>query len=225
MSLKKYMLVDIIILGIIGCAVEVLGVYVFNLMLTAQAITTAISLLMMIVSTTRWGWKGLILAPFLALATILSGMLLNPHELYRANYNWQLYIATLFQLLSISVNLLWYKKVKDEEETFKKLSSIFGMCAIDCLVSLLVVTIIYYFCSFQFLFLGFIVWNSFGYILVFVGAFILSRQGILVNVKKNLLKRKQENEKELDFKLNISDDVEEENLEKERVNFKDGKDN
>lgn len=70
------MVIDLAILALIGCLVELLGIYLFNAMLTATMITSAVSLLMMLISTTRWGYKGLIIAPLLALATIISGRFL-----------------------------------------------------------------------------------------------------------------------------------------------------
>ena len=70
MSLKKYMLIDLVLTGIIGVAVEFLGVYVFNRMIYATIIPYAISLLIMMIATTRWGSLGITLVPFLALATV-----------------------------------------------------------------------------------------------------------------------------------------------------------
>ena len=217
-SLKKYMAIDLIILTVIGCAVEFLGIFVFNKMLIAKAIPTAISLLIMMVATFRWGWKGLLVSPFLALATILSGYLINPHVDYRQNYDWKLYLAILAQLLSFAINLLWFKKVKDEQATIKKLQSLFALCALDCIVSLLALTFVYFIISLNLLIIDFAAWSAFAYVLLFVGAFILSRQGILVNVKKNLQNQRIEKEEAENFKLNLPDEKEE-NLEEKKGDF------
>ena len=211
------MAIDLITLTLIGCAVEVLGIFVFNKMLIASMITTSISLLIMMVATFRWGWKGLLISPILALATILSGLLINPHINYRQNYDWRLYLAVLAQLLSVSVNLLWFKKVKDEKETTSKLQSLFALCAIDCVVSLFALSLVYLLTAFKFQLLGFVVWNAFGYVILFVGSFILSRQGILVNIKKNLISQKHEREEAENFKMALPD--EEENLEEKKGDF------
>ena len=98
MSFKKYMLIDLVLTGIIGVAVEFLGVYVFNRMIYATIIPYAISLLIMMIATTRWGSLGITLVPFLALATVLSGRLINPQEALKACYDWRLYISLLFSL-------------------------------------------------------------------------------------------------------------------------------
>lgn len=211
------MTIDLVILTIIGCAVEALGIFVFNKMLIAAIITTSISLLIMMVATFRWGWRGLLISPFLALATTLSGLLINPHVDYRQNYDWKLYLAILAQLLSMSINLLWFKKVKDEQETTSKLQSLFALCAIDSIVSLLALSVVYLMTAFRFQLLAFAVWNAFGYVILFVGSFILSRQGILVNVKKNILSQKHEREEAENFKMALPD--EEENLEEKKGDF------
>ncbi|MBD5390870.1 hypothetical protein HDR67_02570, partial [bacterium] len=72
------MAIDLVILTIIGCAGEVLGNFVFNKMLIATMIATTLSLLIVFVAIFRWGWRGLLIAPILALATVLSGYFLNP---------------------------------------------------------------------------------------------------------------------------------------------------
>lgn len=214
------MLVDLAILGVIGIIVEAIGIYAFNAMLTCVMMSTAFSLLIMFAATTRWGWKGLILAPILALATILCGRFLNPRVTYRINYDWKLYIATVFQLLSVSFNILWFKKIKDEYQTTKSIQLTFGLCAIDCIISLLVLSLVYLILAKKFLLLSFIIWNAFGYAILFVGAFILSRQNILVNIKKDLIRKEQDRkEAEADFSLNLSD---EEKLDEQKGDYKNG---
>ncbi|MDE5715614.1 MAG: hypothetical protein K2I42_05725 [Anaeroplasmataceae bacterium] len=214
------MLVDLAILGVIGVIVEAIGIYAFNAMLTCVMMSTAFSLLIMYAATYRWGWKGLILAPILAIATILCGRYLNPRLTYRVNYDWKLYIATVFQLLSVSFNILWFKKIKDEYQTTKSIRMTFGLCAIDCLISLLVLSLVYFIFAKKFLILSFIIWNAFGYAILFVGAFILGRQNILVNIKKDLLRKEEERkEAEAEFSLNLS---EEEKLDEQKGDYKNG---
>lgn len=214
------MLVVLAILGVIGVIVEAIGIYAFNAMLTCVMMSTAFSLLIMFAATARWGWKGLILAPILALATILCGRFLNPRVTYRINYDWKLYIATVFQLLSVSFNILWFKKIKDEYQTTKSIQLTFGLCAIDCIISLLVLSLVYLILAKKFLLLSFIIWNAFGYAILFVGAFILSRQNILVNIKKDLIRKEQDRkEAEADFSLNLSD---EEKLDEQKGDYKNG---
>lgn len=223
-SLKKYMCIDLGVLIVIGCAVEVLGIYIFNKMLTAEMITSAFSLLITVVAITRWGWKGLFVTPFLALATLLSGRLMNPHTEFRELYDWKLYVATLFQLLSLSVNFIWYKKYRSEEKTFKTLSSVFLITLLDSAVSLIVLSLVYLACSFRFMILGFLIWNAFAYALLLLGTLILGRQNILVNVKRALIAQKKELEFEKNFKFSLEEEKQTENSLEKKGDFKDGQD-
>lgn len=217
MSLKKYMAVDLLMLAMIGIIVEIVGMYAFSAMLNARMITTAMSILIMIVAVTRWGWKGLILAPILALATILSGRFLNPKPDYAVNYEWQLYISSVAQLLATSISLLWFKKFKDEQTTFKSVGASLGFAAMNSVVSFIVLNIIYIiisliigkgFVAFN-LIMGFMAWNAFGYVMAIVGTFILSRQGILINVEKELKRKKKEKREEEIFKMNLESEEDE----------------
>lgn len=221
MSLKKYMWIDLAMLAVIGFAMELLGVYFLNMLLIAKIVTTVISTLIMFVAVFRWGYKGLILAPILASATIISGLWMNPRVDYRQYYDWRLYIACILQLLSFSVNILWFKWIKDETGTCKKLYSLFGLCAIDGIISILVLSFSYFLISRRFLLYEFLAWDAIGYAVLMIGAFILSRQGTLVNVKKKMEAEKEEkkNDLEEDFKLNLDDT---ENLDQKEGDLQDG---
>lgn len=221
-SLRKYMVIDLAILALIGCLVELLGIYLFNAMLTATMITSAVSLLMMLISTTRWGYKGLIIAPLLALATIISGRFFNVHAEFKALYDWKLYLVILISLLSFAVNLLWYKKI-DYRQNYKKISTTVGICLLDIVVSQLVLSLAYLAFYGQFLLLGFIVWNAFAFVILIIGAIVLSKQGVIVNIKQNLLERKEELELEKKLEFNFEENEDKENnIEKKEGEFKNG---
>lgn len=203
------MILDLLFLGIIGCVIEVVGIYAFNKMIYASMITSAVSLLIMFVATTRWGIKGLILAPFLALATVLSGRFLihiTEEINFRSNYDWRLYIAITCSLLSFAINSLWFKKIS-HKETFKYKGKMMLLVVIDILVSQIVLSFVYLVLRRTFLILGFATWNMFSFIIFIVGAFVLSGQNVLVNIKENLLEVEQfKKEEEVSFNF---DDVEE----------------
>ena len=111
MSLKKYMLTDLLLTGIIGIIVEFLGIFVFNKMIYATIIPYAVSLLVMMISTTRWGSKGLVLIPFIALSTVLSGKLINPTENFKVFYDCDLYISLMVSLSTFSLNYCWFSYI------------------------------------------------------------------------------------------------------------------
>ncbi|MDE6655909.1 MAG: hypothetical protein K2J85_02845 [Anaeroplasmataceae bacterium] len=210
------MLIDLSLLIGIGVVIEALGNFVFNYMLRAMLITSSISLLMMMVAITRWRWKGLIVAPFLVAAMIISGRYFNPHVDFREFYGWELYLAALGSLLSLSVNLIWFKYI-DYKKTFKSIGLTLLLCLIDIIISQLIVSLLYMAFTANFMFLGFLAWNAFSYVLLIVGVFCFKKQNVLVDVETEITEKSQEIS-DSDFRLNIEEEV----VEKEKGDFKDG---
>lgn len=209
MSLKKYMLIDLLITGIIGMIVEFFGVYVFNKMIYATIIPYAISLLIMMIATTRWKSKGLILIPFLALSTILSGRFINPNEQFRAVYNLELYISLVVSLGTFSLNYFWFniRKSKKIKET---MGSLVILNIIDIVISTLMLVLVYYLLTSQNLIMAFPVWSIFAYALLILGTCILFNQGVLVDVVENIENKNEEMIHEEDFHMVLEDDEENE---------------
>lgn len=211
MSLKKYMLVDLFITGCIGIVVEFLGTYVLNKIIYATIIPYAISLLIMMVATTRWGSWGLLIAPFIALSTVLSGRLINPHEQFRALYDWKLYLSLIFSLLTFSLNYFWFKFRNNKKET---MGSLVILAIMDIIVATLVLVLMYYLFTFNNLIMAFPVWGLYGYAILIIGTCILFTQGVLVNVKKSLQEKHLELMEEDEFQMRLDDIEENSNVEK-----------
>lgn len=212
MSFKKYMLIDLVLTGIIGVAVEFLGVYVFNRMIYATIIPYAISLLIMMIATTRWGSLGITLVPFLALATVLSGRLINPQEALKACYDWRLYISLLFSLSTFSLNYCWFD-YRGKRKIKNTMGSMVALSCIDILLSTTILVLMYYILTSNLYILAFPVWSIFGYAVLILGTCILFSQGVLVNVKEKFLEQKEEMLEEEDFHMCL-DDEEESGVEK-----------
>lgn len=212
------MIIDLIVIGVVGSIIEALGIYIFNQMIYATIIASSFSLLIMLMATTRWGWKGLVLAPVLALATIIGGRYFVTNPDLRPNYDWKLYVAILFSLLAFAINIVWFNK-KNYRQTYGKASNIFILVLIDILVSQLVLSIVYLILKQSFQLLGFLAWNSFSYIILFVGAFALKGVGVMIDVKEDIIYHKEMLE---DEKTSFNfDDEEEENSKKEEGELKD----
>ena len=205
MSLKRYMLIDLLITGIIGVIVEFLGVFVFNKMIYATIIPFAVSLLIMMISTTRWGSWGLILVPFLALSTVLSGKLINPTETLKDFYDYKLYISLIFSLSTFSLNYCWFdfKRKRDMKET---MGSMAGLACLDIVVSTLMLVLVYYLLTGNMFILAFPVWGLYGYAMLILGTCILFTQGALVNVKRKILEEKSQMYVEEDFHMCLDEE-------------------
>ncbi len=206
MKIKKYMLIDLTLLIVIGVIVEAVGMVAFNTMINATLMTTACSLLIMFISITRWNWKGLIVAPFLVLATWIGGRFFNPHQEYKDAYGVAMFISSLVSLLSLSINLLWFK-YKNYKETFKSIRYTLLLCFIDILISQLSLSLVFMIFTKQFNFLAFMAWNLFSFVILIVGVMCIRGQTVLVDVEKDMIEKSQEI-KDTDFR--ISDDLEEE---------------
>lgn len=213
MSLKKYMFVDLLTSAIIGILVEFLGVFVLNKLIYAMIIPFAISLLIMMVVTTRWGSWGLVIVPVLALSTVLSGRLINPHEQFKLLYDWKLYISLIFSLSTFSLNYLWFKIFKDKKikQTMGTLS-LLGV--IDIIISTLMLVLIYYMLTSQNLIMAFPIWGLYGYAILIIGTCILFKQGVLVDVKSALKENYVERIEEEEFRMVLEDDEENSSVEK-----------
>lgn len=205
MSLKKYMFVDLLTSAIIGILVEFLGVFVLNKLIYAMIIPFAISLLIMMVVTTRWGSWGLVIVPVLALSTVLSGRLINPHEQFKLLYDWKLYISLIFSLSTFSLNYLWFKIFNDKKikQTMGTLS-LLGV--IDIIISTLILVLIYYMLTSRNLIMAFPAWGLYGYAILIIGTCILFKQGVLANVKSTLKENYVERIEEEEFHMVLEDE-------------------
>ena len=213
MSLKKYMFVDLLTSAIIGILVEFLGVFVLNKLIYAMIIPFAISLLIMMVVTTRWGSWGLVIVPVLALSTVLSGRLINPHEQFKLLYDWKLYISLIFSLSTFSLNYLWFKIFNDKKikQTMGTLS-LLGV--IDIIISTLILVLIYYMLTSRNLIMAFPAWGLYGYAILIIGTCILFKQGVLANVKSTLKENYVERIEEEEFHMVLEEDEEDSSVEK-----------
>lgn len=103
----KYMLQDLIVLLIIGLILEGLTQRFASTILSG-APTIAFGLLIVIVATARWNLWGLLVVPFIGLATWLGGSLGDVKYIADA-YDWRVYISETVGLLTVGINCLFYK--------------------------------------------------------------------------------------------------------------------
>lgn len=122
------MVVDLLILGLIGCLLEGLTTKMCGMTLAAGP-TFTFSLLIIFISTARWNLWGLILCPILPLATILGGRF-NDLPYFAAMYDWRVYVSTTIALFSIGVNVIFYKR-KGTKNTLFSIWRMMGLVLLD----------------------------------------------------------------------------------------------
>jgi hypothetical protein len=174
-------------------------------MIYATIIPYAVSLLVMMISTTRWGSCGLVLVPFLALSTVLSGKLINPTDALKVFYDWKLYISLIVSLSTFSLNYCWFdfKKKRKMKET---MGSMAGLACLDIVIATIMLVLVYYLLTGNMFILAFPVWGLYGYAMLILGTCILFTQGVLVNVKQKILDDKIQLYEEDDFHMQLDDE-------------------
>lgn len=203
-SLKKYMFYDLGMLAIIGVVIEMVGVYVSDTMFSGTFTTFCFSVLIMIVALSRWGIKGLLISPFLALSTFVCGKFLIAHSGYRELYDGTVLLAIFLSLVSISTILIWFKIFGS-----KRILGNMGLTLLLCLYVIALVigvqTLTYWIFNNGITISVFlIIYNGLGIIFTFVGAGLLRQQQVLVNVKQKILDDKKQRELDLEYEKQFS---------------------
>ena len=107
-SIKSYMLMDLAMITVIGCILEGTVTCMSGLVFSSVP-TISISLLVVLLALVRWNFWGLITVPFLALSTIVGGML-SPVVNFKAAYEWRAYFSVVIGLLFTGFSVLVFKK-------------------------------------------------------------------------------------------------------------------
>ena len=229
--------IDLILLAVIGCLLEGFATSFSSLVFNGTP-TFTFSLLIIYLAVVRWNLWGLLLAPILAVATIVGGKL-GIIEQYAAVYDWRVYISSMLGLLTVGLNVIFFKKY-----TTKKVINTTGMMIVLVMVNYLTYSIVSFFtyrlmCSGTLTHSGYIeffynvyeeekiiqksvnlcayvesafVYNLFGLAVAVIGLFVLRSQGVVNNVIDKLVEDKKNAELdryiESNFTLNLEDSAE-----------------
>ncbi|MDE5855617.1 MAG: hypothetical protein K2H06_01070 [Anaeroplasmataceae bacterium] len=189
MSLKKYMCIDLLMLCAIGIILEAVGTFFVNYMYVGAYPTTVVSLLITLLATIRWGWKGLIVIPVCALGNLIGGQFFVFRHENIGYYNWKEFLSCLIGLSTLALNLIPFHRYKTNELLQNKKWVLPVMILVNVLIYELVRGIVY----------GYIVHGDNGYILsnaigfdvtgfviTLVMGLLLNRQKIMLNFKEKL---------------------------------------
>ena len=118
-SLASYCVKDLILLTILGVAIEFALSKFCYLVIGVITPASYITLLVAFIAVTRWGFYGLITVPFLVLGTVLGGMTVSEtpfvSEVYKFSSNWQYYVSIVLGFTAFVVNALLYKIMGTEK--------------------------------------------------------------------------------------------------------------
>ena len=192
MSLKKYMVIDMVMLGLIGALLEGIGANASYFILAGHTPTTILSLLIMVLAITRWKWWGLILAPILALGNYIGGLSINGVEGYNQIFEFRYYISVTIGLLGTGIILLFYKLIGQKKVTGNNYI-LAGICLVVFIVYELLRNALYWIIGGRYMgVLNANLYDIVGLVVLMVGSIIIKYQGSLVNVKEKLIEDKKE---------------------------------
>ena len=206
MSLRKYQLIDMLMLLLFGILVEGVFLYLEAFFIGAYMPNFVISFLVIAVLLIRWGSVGGIAIPVFALVDwlvcryLLPGKLGDSAELMAA-YNWRVLVEHLVSYSFCFITLAFYNKKNFKIMQESKAADFGFITLLYCGVALIegiMVTILEkgdLFTNVGYSFL----WSIFGYIVSAVFYFILIQQNVIVNVKQQLLTRRKEFEEEKQY--------------------------
>lgn len=225
------MAIDLIMLGAIGFILEALCTKMVGYVLDAVP-TATISLFILFIAVARWNLWGLLLAPILALATIIGGRF-NHFEYRALAYGVEMYFSIVIAMMVIALDVIFYKKSgtkKTINTTWKMVLIILMnyvlfvivqqisyrlmtsghpfMTAVDRIAVDIEVSETGYINRHFYIEANYI-YNLFGLALTYVGAYLLRSQGVINNVRDKLIDDKKQ--AELDridaehFEMNIDE--------------------
>ena len=226
-GLGRYMVQDLLVLTIIGGALEVFTTKFATVVFNGTPFC-CISLLIMFIAVARWNFGGLIIAPILALMSFLGGIWSEAPK-FAAVYDWHMYIATFVGLLMMGLNGILFIKFSTRKIVSSPIYLVLLMLVDYALVCVIQFVVYRLLCSGTLTHAGEImfdyyhtnattgakelvsvnvcnigenvfVYNLFGLVILVVGVFIFRSQGVVCNVKQKFVDDKQNAELDEAFK-------------------------
>lgn len=203
-TIKKYMVIDLAMLVAFGTIAEAIALYVIPTILQNAFPFYCASMLVCILAVTRWNWKGIVVAPVMALITVVLGRVLaNISNYDEVNdlakyYNWKVFLTNLITFLSALI-VLPIKKFVKKKETFSDRLFVEMVTAI-----ILVVSIVAQIFAYSLVTLAapsnyaavFVINDLPAVIITLIFMAVLRHQGIFVDAKQDLISKKEEAEME-----------------------------
>jgi len=198
------MIIDLAVLALTGLIFEVIVMYIFLEMFGANVVPFyIISLLVCIIAVGRWNWKGLAIVPVMSLISVLSGFILRKATGTdgASIYNWKMFISVALSLASTALII----PLKQKSKSFKENND--GSITIAFIALVMLVAFIVEVLSYSII----VAENPIEYIgplavvnipcwfFTLIVMFVLRKQGIIVDAKKNLISKRKEQELEQQY--------------------------
>ncbi|MCR5706245.1 MAG: hypothetical protein K6G48_05565 [Acholeplasmatales bacterium] len=198
------MIIDLAVLALTGLIFEVIVMYIFLEMFGANVVPFyIISLLVCIIAVGRWNWKGLAIVPVMSLISVLSGFILRKATGTdgASIYNWKMFISVALSLASTALII----PLKQKSKSFKENND--GSITIAFIALVMLVAFIVEVLSYSIIvaenpieYIGTLaVVNIPCWFFTLIVMFVLRKQGIIVDAKKNLISKRKEQELEQQY--------------------------
>lgn len=209
MKFKTYRIIDLIILIVLAFGLELLCTWLENSFLGRIRPYPVLGLLFTLIAVSRWGWIGLIVAPFNAVGNFIAGRFMLRTASLRDTYTFLMLCLAIISNLTIAIYYL-IKQKKGINSNFHSisdcLSDVFQIVLMNYAINALLFYLLSLFNGGKMqgvegigaVLLSQLLFSVVGYIVLAVATPILGAQGTLDNVKKKLfdLKKEREHEKE-----------------------------
>lgn len=218
MKFKTYRIIDLTILVVLAFGLEILCTWLENSFLGRIRPYPVLGLLFTLIAVSRWGWIGLIVAPFNAVGNFIAGRFMLRTTSLRDAYTFLMLCLAIVSNLTIAINYL-IKQKKGINSNFHSISSCLSDVMQIVFVNFVVNFLLFYLAS---LFKGAgtqgmdgigavllsqLLFNVVAYIVLAIAVPILGSQGTLDNVKKRLFEIKKEREHEKQYYEQLYDPI------------------
>lgn len=199
------MIIDLMSMTIIGLVVELIAMLVIPQVLPKAVPPFVVSLVIVMLALTRWGWKGFITIPIMSVGSWLFGKLFSE---YKGNYDIYYLISTFVGFFASSIILLFKRKSK--HNLFGDIVTTIGVTILVTILVVLTQDLIYSLVKLDnpldnILF--FLTENITGAVVTLIFVIALSHQKMFVDVKKDLIKKEKEKQMENKYYSQYVNDV------------------
>ncbi len=173
--------------------------------------TFIVSALIILTCLTRWGIKGIIGAPILAVATWIGGRYfihskINP-------YDWKMLVSMVVGNCSISLICFIFKKYKTNE-VMKNGSRVALVALCSCIfLTLVEIMCLLVLSKFNTYYFNLVFYNIPGYVVTTIIAVALYSQGIMKNYKEKIISERKQAEADAEYEKKFFEELDKEEQE------------
>lgn len=189
---------------VVGIIVELIGMYLSIIVIPGFP-RYVISLMIISIALIRWGMPGAVSIPVMALCDMIICKYIFPGDT-KIHYEWIMILQSLIAFCSPMI-IFFFKKKRKEAKVLKDFQDVLIFVLITYFLSVLVFGItqsIIFGGNIVSNFMGQLIYSLLSFVVFLLFLHILNMQNVAVDVKKSLIEKRQEEEKEKEY-YNLND--------------------